>query len=294
MIDNSSMKKLLLVLLILLMTNTAHATERIGIISDALIVRTTAYSAYFRTPDFLLQDVYDILSQNPNFSLVPISETKTKLYNGKISERDLHSLRNIEQGYELNFLLLKKIANIIEVDKLVIITQGIEMERDFLKPTLWNSLNIAGFDVVNPTQRVNVYVALVDCQNESVMWENIYAKNIRNNKMKNLDTTVSNNYEGLMRLKMYSKYISPEIATNVTNAILPNYIAPTVYASRAEGVIMAANKKMRIGSDKQLSNTGYLSAKLSKWSADRKKRREAKKMKKLYEKEQKAILKEAL
>ena len=43
---------------------------------------------------------------------------------------------------------------------------GMDIQRDFLKNTMWNFLNVAGQDVVNPTHRVSVYIALVDVEKE--------------------------------------------------------------------------------------------------------------------------------
>jgi hypothetical protein len=108
-------------------------------------------------------------------------------------------------------------------------------------------------DVVNPTHRVSVYVGFVDTKAETVLWESIYAKNIRNNKMKNLDTTISNNYEGMLRLKEYSKYISPDVASNVKmKSINPNFVeAPT--AITKENIAKYAKDRHNIGSKKELS-----------------------------------------
>ena len=114
-------------------------------------------------------------------------------------------------------------------------------------------MNVPGMDVVNPTHRVSVYVGFVDIKNETMLWESIYAKNIRNNKMKNLDTTISNNYEGMLRLKEYSKYISPDIAYNVKMKMLnPNFVEPATYITR-ENLKQYAKDRHNIGVKKELS-----------------------------------------
>ena len=133
-------------------------------------------------------------------------------------------------------------------------TSSVDIQRDFLKNTLWNVANVSGLDVVNPTHRLSVYVAFVDVENEIVLWEQIYAKNIRNNKFKNLDTTISSNYEGMLRLKEYSKYISPEIAKSVRMRVIdPSYQTPPVEINR--GNIVEYFKDMKnVGSKKRLSD----------------------------------------
>ena len=91
-------------------------------------------------------------------------------------------------------------------------------------------------------------------ENELVIWEQIYAKNLRNNKFKNVETTISNNYEGMLRLKEYSKYISPEISTQV-KARLQNsdYETPTVEITRKSTGKYIKDMK-NIGSKKRLTD----------------------------------------
>ena len=259
---NSGMRKLFFVLgvfLFIFNADFAFAIERIGVISDNIMVEQTAYSAYSRTPDFLVQDIIDELNKSRHIQAVPVSQVKAAILKSNLSFRDLAQLHDIQSGYSLDFAFLKKVADAIGVSRMVIVTSGIDTQRDFLKSTLWNSLNVPGFDTVNPTQKITVYAAFVDVNRESVLWEDIFAKNIRNNKMRNLDTTVAGNYEGLMRIKQYSKYISPEISNAVIARVAPASLSPKQYGSKLEHVVMGVNHKMRIGSQKQLSNTGYIS-----------------------------------
>lgn len=230
----------------------ADALEKIGIITDAILTPANYYNSYFKTPDFFADDIrYELIQKN--VSSVPLDITQTALKKAYLRQYDLEALQNLQGGYNLQYPLLKKIAKAIGVKKLVVITMGMEIQRDFLKNTLWNSLNISGMDVVNPTHRVSVYVALVDVNREIVLWESIYAKNIRNNKMKNLDTTISGNYEGMLRLKEYSKYISPDVAYNVKMKMLnPNFVEPPTAITK-ENLMQYAKDKHNIGVKKELS-----------------------------------------
>ena len=209
-------------------------------------------SPYFRTPEFFAQDIRGELLDK-NVSVVPIDTAETALKKAGLRQYDLEALQGLQQGYNLEYPLLKKIASKIGVKKLVIVTMGMDIQRDFLKNTVWNVLNVPGQDVVNPTHRVSVYVAFVDVEKEKMLWESIYAKNIRNNKMKNLDTTISNNYEGMLRLKEYSKYISPDIAYNVKMKLTnPNFVEPPTAITRPN-VTQYVKDKHNIGVKKELS-----------------------------------------
>ena len=232
--------------------NATFALEKIGIVTDTLLTPVNYYNAYFRTPEFFATDIRGELLDR-NVQVVTIDTAQQALKKAGLRQYDLQALQGLQQGYNLEFSLLKKIARNIGVRKLVIITMGMDVQRDFLKNTAWNVANIAGWDVVNPTHRVSVYVSFVDVERETVLWEAIYAKNIRNNKLKNLDTTIANNYEGMLRLKEYSKYISPDVAYNVKMKMLnPNFVEPPTYITR-ENIKKYAKDRHNIGSKKELS-----------------------------------------
>jgi len=244
--------KSLFFILFLLCVNSCFALEKIGIITDTLLDMPNYYTAYLRTPEFFAQDIRGALNRK-GVNVLPIDSTQQKLIQSGIRQKDLQAFQALQQGYNIEYPLLKKIAHGLGVSKMIVVTMGMDIQRDFLKNTLWNSANIGGFDVVNPTHRVSVYVSFVDVNNELVLWESIYAKNIRNNKMKNLDTTISNNYEGMLRLKEYSKYISPDIAYNVKMKLInPNYVEPPTYITR-ENVKQYVKDKHNIGVKKELS-----------------------------------------
>ena len=244
---------LLLAFVLLSFACRGFCYERIGIISDAILTQINPYNAYFKTPEFFLQDVRADLVKS-GISVVSVDTTQRLLSQLGFNQYDIEALGSLQQGYDLDYALLKKIARATGVKKLVVMTSSVDIQRDFLKNTLWNVANVSGLDVVNPTHRVSVYVAYVDVENEIVLWEQIYAKNIRNNKFKNLDTTISSNYEGMLRLKEYSKYISPEIAKNVRmRTIDPSYQTPPVEINR--GNVAKYFKDMKnVGSRKRLTD----------------------------------------
>lgn len=246
-------KKLFFIFVMLfLVNNCSFALEKIGIITDTLLTPVNYYNAYYKTPEFFAQDIRLQLMKK-NVQVVPIDTARDALKKAGMTQRDLENLTALQQGYSVEYSTLKKIAKNIGVSKIVVTTMGIDTQRDFCKNTLWNILNVPGQDVVNPTHRVNVFVSFVDVKNETVLWESIYAKNIRNNKMKNLDTTVSSNYEGMLRLKEYSKYISPDVAYNVKMKMLNvNYVEPPTAITRSN-VKQYIKDKHNVGVKKELS-----------------------------------------
>ncbi|MBR3790080.1 MAG: hypothetical protein IKJ86_08825, partial [Clostridia bacterium] len=57
--NNVSMKRLFIILGIFMFISIgkASATTSVGIISDTLMTQTTPYNYYYKTPDFIIQDL---------------------------------------------------------------------------------------------------------------------------------------------------------------------------------------------------------------------------------------------
>lgn len=75
----------------------------------------------------------------------------------------------LQHGYSVEYTTLKKIAKNLGVSKMILVTMGIDTQRDFLKNTFWNIGNVPGQDVVNPTHRISVFVSFVDVKNETIL-----------------------------------------------------------------------------------------------------------------------------
>lgn len=254
---------LFLVFFLFFSNSKSFALEKIGIITDTLLTPVNYYNAYYKTPEFFAQDVRLQLSKK-GVQVIPIDEAREALKKSGMTKQDLEHLVALQQGYGVEYDTLKKLSKKLGVSKMILLTMGMDTQRDFLKNTIWNIINSPGQDVVNPTHRVSVFVTFVDVKKESVLWESIYAKNIRNNKMKNLDTTISSNYEGMLRLKEYSKYISPDIAYNVKMKMLNvDYVEPPTAITRAN-VKQYVKDRHNIGVKKELSEIER-----QKWDTDK-------------------------
>jgi len=256
-------KVFLTLILFVFLSFNSYAKERIGIITDAILTPVNYYNAYYRTPEFFAQDIRHELYKK-GVEVVSYEQMQIALKGLNLKQQDIQSLQALAQGYNLEYSFLNKIAKKLDLDKIIIVTMGMDIQRDFLKNTMWNIFNVPGMDVVNPTHRVSVYCALVNPSAENVLWETIYAKNIRNNKMKNLDTTISNNYEGMLRLKEYSKYISPDIAYNIDMKLKDeNFVEPATYITKSN-VKKYIKDRHNIGSKKELSEIHR-----QKWDTDK-------------------------
>ena len=129
-----------LLLAFVLLSFACRGYERIGIISDAILTQINPYNAYFKTPEFFLQDVRADLVKS-GISVVSVNTTQRLLSQLGFTQYDIETLSSLQQGYDLDYALLKKVARAIGVKKLVVMTSSVDIQRDFLKNTLWNVAN---------------------------------------------------------------------------------------------------------------------------------------------------------
>ena len=86
--------------------NFTYALEKIGIITDTLLTPVNYYNAYFRTPEFFATDIRGELLDR-NIQVVTIDETVVSLKKAGLRQYDLQALQSLQQGYNLEFPLVK-------------------------------------------------------------------------------------------------------------------------------------------------------------------------------------------
>ena len=111
--------KLFLAICVVFICNTkCFAYEQIGIITDTLLTPVTYYNAYYRTPEFFAQDVRGQLLKK-NVQVVSIDATAQALKKKGLRQYDLQAFQGLQQGYNLEYPLLKKIAK--EITDVIIV-----------------------------------------------------------------------------------------------------------------------------------------------------------------------------
>ena len=100
-------KKVVLVLALFAFCNlNCFALEKIGIITDTLLTPVNYYNAYYRTPEFFAQDVRASLMKR-NVQVIPIDSAQNALKQAGLRQYDLEYLQGLQQGYNLEYPLLK-------------------------------------------------------------------------------------------------------------------------------------------------------------------------------------------
>ena len=72
------------------------------------------YNWYFKTPDFLVQDISDILKEDRNINVIPYSKVKEILTKNGAKQQYMATMRNFNNSYNVDFNYLKKVALLSE------------------------------------------------------------------------------------------------------------------------------------------------------------------------------------
>ena len=72
------MKRLFIILgiFVLISIGKASALTSVGLISDTILTQTNPYNYYYKTPDFIIQDISDLLKADKNIVVIPYSKTR--------------------------------------------------------------------------------------------------------------------------------------------------------------------------------------------------------------------------
>lgn len=221
------MKKILKLVLIIgivfLTAPVCSAKEyKVLVLPDNLQFESTNYYVYPDTSVLFASEVIDYLNHSGKVQTVSMAEVRKNFRsNLRLSLLAKNTLKEFKYNYNISFVDLRSIARAFSVDKVLIVTSTTDVQNYFLRRTVWDFLNVPGCTVIDPVYKLNTFAALVDVEEEKILWQQTYKKNIGSMESRIIGSTFAPATEQLDKLKMYSSYLSPSIARNVENGIIP-------------------------------------------------------------------------
>ncbi len=189
-----------------------------NIVTDSLSVDSYIYDS---TAEFFANEIINLLNKT-DYIVSPTVSDERELLKSKpaymIPARDLTN--KFRTSYNINYPLLKKVANVNKQQYVLLLTSTIDAENYVLRRTLWDFLNIAGATVIDPAYKISTYAVLVDMQNKSILWSNTFYKTISVVEGRIITRGPSPQTEQLQKIRDYSRMVCPEIAENVQVSVL--------------------------------------------------------------------------
>ncbi len=106
------------------------------------------------------------------------------------------------------------------------VTSGLDIQSQLFKETWWNKWGISSSEPITPTYRLTTMLTLIDKKTYSIVWQDLYQRDI---KAKNMDlgvTQFSPNYPQLAKIKKYSNTMSEYVVNIVDKTVNPWIVPP--------------------------------------------------------------------
>lgn len=218
--------KLLIVGIILLLAPFAEAKGyRVLVITDNIVTESAALDSYIydASSEFFADDVVTLLNGTDYITAPTISEIRAQYRQDPSALVTARNLTNkFQKTYNLDYVALKKLAKKSNAQYVLLLTSYVDAENYILRRTLWDFLNIPGASVIDPAYKLSVYAVLVDTDKNLKVWSDTYYKTISVCENRIVTRGASPQTEQLQKIKDYSKYLSPQIAQNVQQNVLPS------------------------------------------------------------------------
>ena len=209
----------------LLLTPTAFAGDyKVLVIPDNIVTDNIAVDSfiYNASAEFFADDVINLLNGTDNISAPTVSETRDLYKQDPSAMITAKSLTNkFRTSYNIDYTALKKLANKTNSKYALLMTSYIDAENYILRRTPWDVLNIPGASVIDPAYKISTYAVLVDTEKNVKLWADTYYKTISVCESRIITRGASPQTEQLQKIKDYSRYLSPQIAQNVQEKVLP-------------------------------------------------------------------------
>lgn len=217
--------KLLIVGIVLSFAPFVSAKDyKVLVIPDNIVTENVALDSYIynASSEFFADDIVTLLNSTDYIASPTVSETRS-LY--KQDPSAIITARNVtgkfQKSYNLDYVALKKLAYKSKARYVLLLTSYIDAENYILRRTPWDVLNIPGASVIDPAYKLSIYAVLVDTEKNLKLWSDTYYKTISVCENRIITRGSSPQTEQLQKIKDYSRYLSPQIAQNVQQKVLP-------------------------------------------------------------------------
>ncbi len=197
--------------------------KNVLIIPDNIVTDTAALDSfiYDKTSEFFASEVINILNKTDFIQCPTVSDERQLLKSSPAYMIPAKTLTNtFKTTYNIDYPKLKKISAIKKNRYVLLLTSTIDAENYVMRRTVWDFLNIAGASVIDPAYKISTYAALVDTNNNIVLWSNTFYKTISVVEGRILTRGPSPQTEQLQKIRDYSRMLCPEIAENVQKNVL--------------------------------------------------------------------------
>ncbi len=224
------LKKLIVGIFLFLAPSAMAKDYSLLVIPDNIVTDNVAIDSfiYNASAEFFADDIINLLNCTDNIYSPNVSELRNTFKQDAYAMISAKNLTNkFKTTYNIDYTLSKKLADKTNTRYIMLITSFIDAENYILRRTFWDVLNIPGASVVDPAYKISTYAVLIDTEKNMKLWSDTYYKTISVCENRIITRGASPQVEQLQKIKDYSRYLSPQIAQNIQQSILPPEILAT-------------------------------------------------------------------
>ena len=211
---------------VIFMGSAVFAVENILIIPDNIVTKKSIQAIIYEDcAEFFAGEVINTLNNTPYIKAPTITAVREKIKsNSRLAQTTASAMTEFREGYNINYLNVKKLAQTFGVKKVMLITSSVDSKNYMLRRTVWDFLNIPGAAVVDPALKISTYAVLIDVNKDAAIWSNTYYKTISVVETRMVPVDYVQNTQQLEKIRDYSHSLAPNIAKNIQLCILPTSI----------------------------------------------------------------------
>lgn len=218
---------LFLLMVVLSVANIAYAADyRVLVIPDNIASKSSVDAfIYEGASEFFANQVINKLNLSGTVEAPTVSEVREKLTrNPRLNIATRESMARFKKEYNINYLNVNKLAQMFNVNKVLLITTTADAQNYFMRRTFWDFLNIPGATTIDPAIKLSTYAVLVDSNRDVNLWEDTFYKTISSCEARMVANQLGPQTQQLEKIRDYSQMLGPQIAHYVQANVVPQSI----------------------------------------------------------------------
>lgn len=223
------MRRIALFLLIVgsLLSSVVYAADyRVLVIPDNIASKPSVDTFIYETAsEFFANQVINKLNLSGTVEAPTVSEVREKLTrNPRLNIVTRETMARFKKEYNINYVTVNRLAQMFNVNKVLLITTTADAQNYFIRRTFWDFLNIPGATVIDPAIKLSTYAVLIDSNRDVNLWEDTFYKTISSCEARMVANQLGPQTQQLEKVRDYSRMLGPQIAHYVQASIVPQSI----------------------------------------------------------------------
>ena len=210
-------------------TNSFAAQRKIptiAVISDSGHRNGTTYLVCGAASDIIAADIINRLNQTGRIKAPLLGENMSKITQKNIPLYYMTFFNDYKYNYNVDFVNLKRVTRYLNADYLLMVTSGLDIQSQLFKETWWSKWGISSSEPITPTYKLTTMLTLIDKKTYSIVWQDLYQRDIKAKDMDLGITQFSPNYPQLAKIKKYSNTMSEYVVNKLDAVVNPWTIPP--------------------------------------------------------------------